>query len=262
MTPTRIVAVDWLVDLQDDANVVVVDVRPRDQYDAGHIPNARNIDIYPLKILDSDPTAIDQWMATIQEAFQTLGIRQGDNVVFYEDISGASAARGVWLMEALSIGHGSMLDGGLAAWRAAGKPISDAPVAVTPSRLVVALNHDVLATAPGILECLQDNKGTRIIDTRNQLEWMRGTIPTSAHLNWAAHLDADGKLRPLDELRAMYQDLDLSPRDKIVTFCASGYRAAHTWLVLSELGYRHVSNYAPSWGEWGQRSDVPVELPR
>ena len=261
MTPSRIVSIEWLVAHQHDANVVVVDVRPRDYYDAGHIPGARNVDIYPLKILDSDPGAIDQWTHTMQSAFRTLGIRNADHFVFYEDISGTSAARGVWLMEALSIGHGSILDGGLAAWHAAENPISDEPVAVTPSELTVTLKHELLATAPGILDDLRDNDGSRIIDTRNQLEWIQGTIPTSTHLDWAAHLDADGRLRPLEELRAMYENLELAHDDNIVTFCASGYRAAHTWLVLSELGYGNVRNYAPSWGEWIRRSDVPIELP-
>lgn len=262
MTQTRIVSVEWLAAHQDDANLVIVDVRPRDQYAGGHIPGARHIDLYPLKILDSDPAPLDQWAGTMQAAFRRLGFRHGDHVVFYEDISGTSAARGVWLMEALSLGHGLILDGGLAAWYAAGYPFSDDPVAVTPSDLTVTLNHDVLATAPGILDALREDRGTRIIDTRNRLEWMRGTIPTASHLDWAAHLDADGRFRPLLELRAMYEGLALSPNDEIITFCASGYRAAHTWLVLSELGYGHVHNYAPSWGEWGRRSDLPVEAPR
>ncbi len=259
--PERIVSVEWLVAHSDDTNVVTVDVRPQDQYNAAHIPGARNLDIYPLKILDSDPAAIDGWAATMQHAFRGLGIRHDDHVIFYEDISGTSPARGVWLMEALSIGHGSMLDGGLAAWHGAGHPLSTDPVSVTSSGITVTLNRDLLATAPDIVDSLEGDRETRFIDTRNQLEWMQGTIPTSSHLDWTAHLDPAGKLKPMDEIRAMYEELAVSADDEVVTFCASGYRAAHTWLVLSELGYDHVSNYAPSWGEWDQRTDLPVEIP-
>lgn len=261
-TPGRIVSVEWLAQHADRPNVVVVDVRPADQYNAGHIPGARAIDFYPLKILDSDPTVIGRWVSTMQSAFRALGVRNDDHVVFYEDISGASAAHGVWLMEALSIGHGAMLDGGLSAWPAAGHELSTEPVSVvTPSDVTVALNHDVFATASEILQDLDAGNGAVIIDTRNQLEWMRGTIPSSTHLEWTAHLNADGTLKPKNRLRELYEDIGVRTGDEVITFCASGYRAAHTWLVLSELGYENVRNYAPSWGEWGRRGDVPIEVP-
>src|SRR5665811_164682 len=261
-TPSRIVSIDWLATHRDDPNVVVVDVRPEHHYRAGHISGARNVDIHPMKILDSDPAAIDRWVNAMQSVFRGLGITLDDHVVFYENISGTSAARGVWLMEALSIGHGSMLDGGLAAWHAAGHDLSTEPVDVAPSDLIVALNRNVFATAPDILSDLENATGARIVDTRNQVEWIQGTIPTSTHLEWSVHLDATGRFKPMEELRALYEALDLSPDKEICTFCASGYRAAHTWLVLTELGYENVRNYAPSWGEWHRRNDVPIERPR
>lgn len=260
-TLSRIVSVEWLAQHISDRGIVVVDVRPQDHYDADHIPGARNLDLYPLKILDSDPAAIDRWVLTMQEAFRTLGISHDDRVIFYEDLSGTSAARGVWLMEALSIGRGSLLDGGLAAWRSTGQPVSTEPASVAPSDITLSLNRDLFATAPDILDNLDSGSPARIVDTRNDLEWMQGTIPSSTHVEWTAHLTPEGTFKPLDELRALYRNIGLSPDDDVTTFCASGYRAAHTWLVLSELGYKNVRNYAPSWGEWGHRADLPIELP-
>ena len=259
-SPDRIVSVEWLANHAGD-DTVVVDVRPEEQYNAAHIPGARNVDIYPYKILDSDQEAIDQWIETMQGVFRNLGVHSGDHVVFYEDISGTSAARGVWLMELLSIGHGSMLDGGLMAWHAEGKPLSNDPVSVEPSNLEVRLDTGAFATAPEIMREIEQPSGACIIDTRNLLEWKRGTIPSARHIEWASHLHQNGKFKPMDELRVLYDDLGAAPGDGIITFCASGYRAAHTWLVLSELGYDNVKNYAPSWGEWGHRADVPVEHP-
>lgn len=257
----RIVSIEWLASRLDDDSVVIVDARPPEQYHSGHIPGTRNLDIYQYHILDSDPEVVGAWVGEMQDAFRALGVRSGDHVVFYEDISGTSAARGVWLMEALSIGNGSLLDGGLAAWQAAGHSLSAEPVSVAPSDVTLTLDRVHFTFAADLIHDLANGNETRIIDTRNRLEWIQGTIPTATHLEWTAHLDTDGKLKSLDELRVLYQELGIAPTDAVVTFCASGYRAAHTWLVLSELGYDSVSNYAPSWGEWGRRADVPVEIP-
>lgn len=258
--PNLIVSGDWLAEHLDDPDLVIVDVRPEDHYAAGHIPGARNLDLYPLKILQSDPDAIASWVKTMESAFQNVGIAHNSRVVFYEDISGMSAARGVWLMYALSIGDGAMLDGGLSAWRAAGDPISIEPVSAASSELNATLNPEMFITADEILRHINEPEDDRtIIDTRNQLEWIQGTIPSARHLEWVNHLNHDGTFKPVAELRDMYSALGLAPDGAAITFCATGYRAAHTWLVLKMLGYENVSAYAPSWTEWGSRRDLPVE---
>lgn len=253
-----IVSADWLASHRED--VIVVDVRPADRYDAGHIPGARHIDLYPMKILDSDPGMIAGWVETIQAAFRKLGIRNGDRVVFYEDFSGTTAARGVWLMHTLTLGEGAMLDGGMSAWIVASQPVNTEPVTVEPSDIAARLDPAHFATAADVLDAT-DGKGA-IVDTRGAIEWMQGTIPTARHLEWAHHLRQDGTLKPVEELRAMYDELGVTADDEVITFCASGYRAAHTWLVLTLLGYDKVRTYAPSWGEWGRRPDLPISPTR
>ena len=102
-----------------------------------------------------------------------------------------------------------------------------------------------------------------VLDTRAGMEYASGTIPTSVHLEWTANLDANGALRPPEELLPLYAEAGLDPDDDrpVVTFCGSGYRAAHSYVVLKALGFPRVSNYAPSWGEWGRRPDLPTEQP-
>lgn len=257
--PSLLVSIDWLAAHHDDPKVLIVDVRPKEHYAAGHIPGSVSIDLYPIKILDSDPELIDRWVREIETAFRAIGIDHDKHVVFYEDISGTTAARGVWLMHALSIGDGAMLDGGLNAWQATGGAVSTKPVQPNPSSVTAELDRTQFAVADDFLAA-SENRVT-ILDTRAALEWMQGTIPTAQHLEWVHHLQPDGTLKPLDQLRELYAPLD-SADGEVITFCASGYRAAHTWLVLRMLGYASVKNYAPSWGEWSRRNDLPVAKTR
>ena len=260
---TVAVSTDWLAKHLEDPDVVVIDVRPAEQYSEGHIPGARNIDIYPMKILDSDTGKISAWRETVTRAFERAGIAHSSRVVFYEDISGTTAARGVWLMCALGVGDGAMLDGGLTAWERDGRTVDTEPVTVKPTSLDTRLDPSHFATADDILASINgDGDAATIIDTRADLEWMQGTIPSARHLEWVHHLNPDGTLKSRDELSALYDGIGLTPDAGAITFCASGYRAAHTWLVLTMLGYDNVRNYAPSWGEWGRRGDLPVAATR
>jgi thiosulfate/3-mercaptopyruvate sulfurtransferase len=255
-----LVSAAWLAGHLDDPDLLVVDVRPAEEYARGHIPGAVTVDLYSLTILDSSPEHIESWVREVEHAFRQIDIDHDRRVVFYEDISGTSAARGVWLMHALRIGEGMMLDGGLVAWQAAGG-ISTRSAKPTPSTMTARLDPAFFATADDVLAA-SDSADATIIDTRADLEWMKGTIPTAEHLEWVHHLNHDGKMKPIAELHRLYDERGLVPDGDAITFCASGYRAAHSWLVLRMLGHDRVRNYAPSWGEWGRRTDLTTEPTR
>ena len=60
---------------------------------------------------------------------------------------------------------------------------------------------------------------------------------------------------------AMYAGLGVTPERDVVTYCQGGYRGAHTYLALRLLGFPQVRNYLGSWREWGDRLDLPLEVP-
>lgn len=252
----------WLVAHRDKPDVRVVDVRPPEAYARGHIPGAVNLDIYKLKLSSSDPAAIAAFDAAMAQALGALGLQPGDRVVFYEDFSGTSAARGVWLWDYLGLGDSAMLDGGLRAWGAAGGEITASATTAAPAPLRTTPDRSTLATAAGIMASIRgEGEPVQIIDTRNDLEHLAGTIPGSVHLEWIHNLNPDGTFRPADELAELYQGAGITPDRETITYCASGYRAAHTYVALKLLGFPRVRNYAPSWKEWSSRDDVEIAYP-
>lgn len=260
----RIVDVAWLRDHGDDHHLVVIDARPAPNYDAGHIPGARHLDTNALRLSTSDPMAIATFHQHATAEIRRLGIEPGDHIVFYEDFSGSYAARGVWLFHYVGLANAAILDGGLTAWIQAGGEIEQHARPVTASQFEIHPNPALLATAGELLTWLADPKsGLRVIDTRSDLEFMTGTIPTALHLEWTRTLDDSGKFRPLPEIRELFAAHGLQPDtgEPIVTFCGSGFRAAHTYLLLDALGFGAVKNYVPSWREWGA-GGLPIERPR
>ena len=248
----QIVSTRWLSEFAGRSGLKLIDARSAAHYGAGHIEGAVNWDMNLLRLDDSSSQSLLAFQQQALQGLITAGINTGDRVVFYDDFSGASAARGVWLLDYLGIPGSAMLDGGLSAWVSDGGELSIETPFIEPG--AVSINVQSLSESPA---------GVTLLDTRSDLEHQIGTIPTSIHLEWLQHLTATGHFRSKDELRDLYQSRGMSAQTTrgVITYCGGGYRAAHSYLVLKELGFPVVRNYAPSWGEWGSRGDVPIQRP-
>jgi thiosulfate/3-mercaptopyruvate sulfurtransferase len=82
------------------------------------------------------------------------------------------------------------------------------------------------------------------------------------HIEWTRNLAPAGDFKPASELKKMYEDAGVTPDREVITYCQGGYRAAHSYLALRLLGYPRVRMYIGSWKEWGDRADLPIELPK
>jgi len=254
-----IVSTGWLRQNLGEPGVNVVDVRPHDAYLAGHIPGARHLDLSILRLASSAPAVHHLWKERLQETIQRAGITAEQRVIFYEDYSGTMAATGVWLLDAAGLRNGALLDGGLNRWTAEGNPISQEVVQPEESTTVIQPDERLLATADQILADLRAGGSIRLVDSRTPVEHRQGAIPGAANIDWTRHLDADGAFLPLPELAELYGTAGLNTNDQVVSYCAGGFRAAHTYVALRALGFNDIANYAPSWGEWGQRPDTPKQ---
>jgi thiosulfate/3-mercaptopyruvate sulfurtransferase len=153
-----------------------------------------------------------------------------------------------------------MLDGGIKKWKNENLPLETKPNHYKPSKFSGKINAELIAGFEFIKENLNNLK---IIDARSKEEYdgslvraaRGGHIPNSLNTDWNENLRDDGTMKNNEELSKLYN----IPKDtETVTYCQGAYRAANTFLALKKIGFKNVKVYLGSWGEWGNKLDLPV----
>jgi len=261
--PSRVISVEQAAGLVGRKDVVFVDTRNYWKYAKGHIPGAVNLELYAFHWVDTSTEGVRAFAKQMVSLLGALGIGNEKQVIFYQNNSGYDAARGVWLLELLGNKKGRLLDGGLNLWKREGRALSSEDPKYDRAKFILKLEESQLCT----LEALQGHvrmKDATVIDVRNPGEFSGkyrralklGHVPGSRNTEWKNALRRDGTLKDARQLRRIYEGI--SPDSQVVTYCQSGYRAAHSWLVLNLLGFRSVSNYLGSWYEWGNGEETTV----
>jgi thiosulfate/3-mercaptopyruvate sulfurtransferase len=268
-----LVSTRWLAERLGGADLQVVDATwfmpgdprsGRGEFEAGHIPGAVFFDIDAV----ADRTTDLPHMLPTPEAFArmagALGLRREATVVVYDGQGIFSAPRVWWTLRVMGFPDVAVLDGGLKAWRAEGRPLeigatNPVPTALTP-KFVPYLVQNLLEVRDGDAQILDARAADRFrgeaAEPRAGLR--SGHMPGARNLPWSSLVTPDGTLRPPDELAAAFAGSGVALDRPIVTTCGSGVSAAILALALARLGHDRVPVYDGSWAEWGSRDDVPV----
>lgn len=248
---------------------LVLDLRPPEAYTAGHVPGAIHVDLWGVSLIDTDPAPLKAFMWMIEHVLVAHGVDAATPVVVYDEQSGVRAARAFWFLEYL--GHPSvrLLDGGFNAWLRAGLPVTQDAAPPPKSEWAGRREEKTLATWKDVRHAL-GRRDVVLLDTRSDGEYAGttvrakrgGAIPSAVHIEWTRNLTPEGEFKPASELKKMYQDAGVTPDREVITYCQGGYRAAHSYLALRLIGYPRVRNYVGSWKEWGDREDLPIEVPK
>jgi thiosulfate/3-mercaptopyruvate sulfurtransferase len=249
--------------IQKKDDTIIVDTRSFLEYKNGHVPGAVNIDLFQLHWFDTTKRGIKDFNRQTQLLLSNIGIKKNSMVVFYDNISGISAARGVWLLLYFSHKKVCMLDGGFEKWKKEGYPTEVRSNSLKYSQFKGRVDTKVLATAKDVKRSL-NNKNASIVDVRSSAEFngsdvraiRRGHIPSAINIDWENNIEY-GSFKSKNKLSGIYSAI---PRNaQIITYCQGGFRAANAFLALKLLGYKKVKMYLGSWGEWGNISGLPVE---
>lgn len=197
------------------------------------------------------------------------GVGAHCQLIAYDQGNGVYASRLWWLARWIGLDRVAVLDGGIAAWRSAGLPLTHEVPVPTPRNLVAQVNERAwLSTAavdetrllPGTL--LIDARGADRFAGRNEtIDPVAGHVPGARNHPFAGNLGVDGRFLSAEQLRLRWSViLGSLPASSVVAMCGSGVSACHNLLALEHAGLSGGRLYPGSWSEWIRDPSRPTAV--
>lgn len=260
-----LVTAEWLVAHHADADVRVLDPRRSDAFESGHVPGSLSANT-PFK--DPDRPLHVMTPAQAGAAIRALGISNDTQVVIVGE--GMLAGRLWWFLRYHGHEHVRVSDGEFSGYVAAGGPVTRDAATVAPGTFTASVVTSLIVRSDELVRELHGR--TRILDVRSDAEWHGsnnfdharvGHIPGARHLVWTELLEPEPphRFRPPAEIRALLASKGIAPRERVVTVCEVGWRAAHAAFALRIAGFEDVRVYDASMREWDNVTTLPLEPP-
>ena len=241
-----------------DVRWALGDPHGHDHYLRGHIPGAVFVDLATELAGPAEPRRGRHPLPPperFQESARSWGINDGDVVVAYDDSGNMAAARLWWMLRNAGFRSVHLLDGGLAAWRAAGFDLaagSEQPAAgnVTLSGGAMPAIDAGQAASWGEHGLLLDARaGERYRGEIEPVDPRAGHIPGAVSAPTTGNLQPDGRFLAPAKLRERFERLGYRAGVPTAVYCGSGVTAAHEIAAL-EIAGLSAALYPGSFSEW------------
>jgi thiosulfate/3-mercaptopyruvate sulfurtransferase len=259
--------------LRADPSVVILQVGTPAQFAEAHVPGARPVALNDVSTPRQNGALILEIpdTPTLEAWARSVGISDASRRIVVVPVNDTlqSSTRVLFTLAFMGFADRvTLLDGGLAAWRAAGEPVAtgEAP-ALAPSSAPLTVRRDSSIVAVlGDVEAATKATGTTIIDARLPQFYngegggypRPGRIPTAVNVPLSLVSEA-GRLRTPDELHALFSAAGVKPGQPVITYCHIGQQASLLWFVARELGY-DVRLFDGSFQQWSGTS-LPLGSP-
>jgi thiosulfate/3-mercaptopyruvate sulfurtransferase len=237
------------------------------EYENGHISRAIFLNLKDLVDTSAGLENAIPPSAKFASRMQGLGIGAGSRIVIYDDSAIKSSARAWFLLQMFGAHNVAILDGGLAKWRAEGRPLESGRTVLRERHFTVWQNDEALRSKAQVMANIASGN-EQLIDARSAARFSgeqpdprphiaRGHIPGSLNVPFTSLYNADGTFKHKTDLCAAFQAAGVDLAAPVVTSCGSGITACVLSFALHLLGKRDVALYDGSWTEWGGDPAMP-----
>jgi len=281
-----VVTSDWLATQLKNPKLVLFHIGEKSEYDAGHIPGARFLQLQDISSpMTRDTTALALEMLPadqLRERLEQLGISDDSRIVVYFGNDWLSPSTRVLLtLQYAGLGaKASLLDGGMPEWKKGNRPITtDVPPPPKPGKLTARPTQPIVVDADFVKSHIHTT-GYTIVDARNTIFYdgpiqepsatssmghpmpkvVPGHVPGAVNIVFETVFDDTGHLLPEARLRELFTQAGVKPNDTIIGYCHVGQQATAMLFGAEALGY-DVKLYDGSFQDW-KRRDLPIESSR
>ncbi len=252
-------------------------------YAEGHIPGA--IVVGDVEVEDAVGDAKQPYnLLSAKEVEANLlkhGITKDTKVILYgEDISGVGRVAYGYLWAGVE--DVKILNGGLAAWKAAGYEANETTAnegkEAKEFGVTVPAHPEYWTSIEDAKKKLESDSNFKLVSIRSEEEFLgktsgynymdkagepKGAVwgkGAKSAADVADFTNSDGTVKELAGLQEVWKDCDFTLENDLAFYCGTGWRAAVPFLVLYQEGYKNISVYDGGWYEWLFHDDYPVQV--